>query len=204
MLEYTAVRARQVLFGQRRSRHPSLGSLAPRVLATFGLVSLTLALVGCSEAGGADAGAPVDAPPVTPTIELGAGEIEFVPVVDGQDLEVIRGAQNGFHFLGSVRVTGVEAGNPDDRSDPRNPTTEFRVFRGMDRVDLMASSYTQGLDPVAGADGAEMVGRFVILDIDSDAELDGMMVRIEVTVSATDGTTLQDERMVRAVPHPNN
>jgi len=175
----------------------------PVHLIRSALATLLLAACGSTPPPGMDAG-PVDAPPVVPTIEIGTGDPEFVAIAEGQDLEVIRGPQNGFHFLASVRVSGVEAGNPDDRMDPRNPTTEFRVFRDMDRVDLMASSYTQGLDPIVGGGGHEMVGRFLILDIASDDVLDGVMVRMEVTFTDVDGVVLEDQRNVRAIPHPAN
>lgn len=169
--------------------------------------ALALLLAGCGEDGdgGTDAGsAGFDAGDATPTIELGTGETAFAPLTDGQDLEYIRGPQNGFHVFGSVRVTGVDPGNRGDLRDPRNPTTEFRVFRGMDRIDLMASRYMQGLDPAMGAEGHEMVGRLVILDNDEVATLEGETVRIEVTVTSADGASLSDERTVVAIPHPSN
>jgi len=171
------------------------------------VAALALLLAGCGadDPGGTDAGpAGFDAGDATPTVELGTGETEFEPLTDGQDLLYIRGPQNGFHFFGSMRVSGVDPGNPDDLSDPRNPTTEFRVYRGADRIDLMASRYTQGLDPAMGADGHAMIGRLVILDNDEVATLEGEMVRIELTVTDADGTSLSDERTIVAIPHPSN
>jgi len=154
---------------------------------------------------GTDAGPMMDAGPITPMIEIGTGELEFETITEGQDLFFILGPQGGFHFLASVYVQGIEGGNPDDRSDPRNPVTEFRVFRDSgERVDLMASRYEQGLDPVMGRPGHEMVGRLLILGIGDVADLDGDSVRVSVTVSDVDGVMLTDERTVRAVSHPRN
>jgi len=174
-------------------------------------LSLLLIVSGCGGGDGgsdpADSGIPrVDAPEIEPMAELGTGEIEFAPISEGQELQFIRGPQGGFHFLGSVRVKGIDPGNPEDRRDPGNPTTEFRVFRGDERVDLMASMYTQGIDPVPGGDGTEfqMVGRLVILDIETCEDLDGDTVRVEVSVEDAHGTRVTDERTVVAVPHPFN
>lgn len=148
---------------------------------------------------GVDAGEPV-----MPTIELGTGELEFEPMVDGQDLEFILGPQGGYHFLASMRVTGVDPGTRTDLTDPRNPTTEFQAWVGDTRVDLRASSYTQGLDRRADGEGYEMIGRLLILDITGNSDLANMNTRIVVTVRDADGIMLEDERMIRAIPSPLN
>ena len=137
-------------------------------------------------------------------VELGTGEDAFEPIMDGETLQFIRGPQGGWHFLGSVRVSGLEPGDPDRLDDPDNPTTEFRVTRDGARVDLMAAVYTQGLRPVSGMGGTfEMVGRLVILDIMRDEDLDGVTVDMEVTVNAVDGSA-GDRRTIRAERHPLN
>lgn len=137
--------------------------------------------------------------PVMPTLEIGTGDLEFEPIVDGQDLLYILGPQGGYHFLASMRVTGIDPGTRTDLTDPRNPTTEFRAWLGDARVDLRASSYTQGLDRRMDGQGYEMVGRLLILDITGPEDLEGMTTRVEVTVTDADGIVLSDERTVRAV-----
>jgi hypothetical protein len=140
-----------------------------------------------------------------PRIELGTGEIEFQPIEPGSELEYVLGAQGGWHFFGSVRVSGVEAGNPEDRSDPDNPITRFRVFRDSTRVDKGGAVYQQGLDPVPGQPGTfQMIGRRVILDLVRCGELQGVEVRFEVEVEDTRGVELQDSRTVTAVNAPRN
>jgi hypothetical protein len=166
------------------------------------LAAALLALAGCSGAGGADAGSGADAAPVEAVAELGTGDLEFAPLADGDALPYILGPQGGYHFLASVRVRGVEAGDPDTRTDPRNPRTEFRAYRGEERIDARASSYVQGLDPIPGEDGHQMVGRLLILDIDSCDALADETVRVEVTVEDVDGVTATDRRTVTAVPDP--
>lgn len=160
--------------------------------------SLLLVCLVCSACGGA---AGVDAGP--PTAELGTGELSFEPIDPGADLFVIHGPQGGYHLIGAMRASGIDPGNPDDLGDPSNPTTEFRVFRGETRVDLMASSYTQGLNRTE--DGVyQMIARRVILDIQDDAELDGAELRFELEVRDVHGATATDTRTIVARPHPQN
>ncbi|MCA9542303.1 MAG: hypothetical protein KC620_25575 [Myxococcales bacterium] len=163
--------------------------------------------------GSADAGAMADAARPTAdaeasfegTIELGTGDDDFKPITDGEDIWIIKGPQGGYHLLGSVRVTGIDAGNPDDLDDPSNPTTAFEIWEDDERVDADVAHYTQALGPVWNdPDTFEMIGRFVILDIQSDRELAGATLRFKVSVTDAQGHTLTDAREVVGVPHPNN
>lgn len=165
--------------------------------------SLGLLIAACDGTSTDDAGN-ADAPPVTPMIEIGTGEIEFEPITDGQDLEYIQGPQGGYHFLASVRVQGVDPGDPDDLLFEGNPTTEFTAWVDDARVDLMASRYVQGLRPAMGVPGYEMLGRLLILDVADNEELRDTTTRIEVTVTDVDGVELTDSRTVVAVPNPRN
>ena len=143
---------------------------------------------------------------VPPAIEMGTGEWDWKPLTDGQEIDVIQGPQGGFHLLGSVRVAGVAAGSADDLSDPDNPTTRFWVMH--EGVDLAPSSvFIQGLD--ASPSDAEpfshqMVGRFVIMDIAADDELDGVEIDFGVSVEDVNGVRVEAEMTLTAVPHPLN
>ncbi|HJL19574.1 MAG TPA: hypothetical protein RMH99_28180 [Sandaracinaceae bacterium LLY-WYZ-13_1] len=167
-------------------------------------VVLALSLLACDEAGGADDAGPsgtTDAGP--PEAELGTGEVEFEPLAEGDELPYILGPQGGYHFLASVRVRGVEPGNPDMLADPSNPTVEFRAFQGDTRVDARASSYRQGLDPAPGEPGTyQMVGRLLILNITSCDALTDEAIRVEVEVTDVFGVSATDERTITAVPDP--
>lgn len=163
---------------------------------------LTLWL-GC---GPADGPSTESAPAVPPAIEMGTGEWDWEPLEDGQEIDVIQGPQGGFHLLGSVRVAGIAAGTADDLGDPDNPTTRFWVMH--EGVDLAPSSvFIQGLD--ASPSDAEpfshqMVGRFVIMDIAADDELDGVEIAFGVSVEDVDGVRVEAEMTLTAVPHPLN
>jgi len=144
-----------------------------------------------------------DASAGPPRVEIGTGDVAFLPLVDGDDLFIVEGPQGGFHLVGSLRAWNLHPGNPDDLSSPGNPTMVFEAFVGDVQVDSGVSRYTQGLR--AGEDDAsEMVGRRIILDITDDAELDGAMLRVEVTATDKDGQIASDQRSVVGVPHPNN
>jgi hypothetical protein len=163
-----------------------------------------LALVACS--GGKDGGDTGSTlPELDPKVELGTGDIEFVPLADGDEIETVFGPQGGYHFYVSILVQGVNPGDPDNLSDPDNPVTAFYTYKDGARFDLDAATYQQGLDPVPGEPGQyEMIGRRLILDIQSDDEINGDEVFVTVDVTDADGVTVHDERTLVAVPSPFN
>ena len=137
---------------------------------------------------------------------MGTGEWDWEPLEDGQEIDVIQGPQGGFHLLGSVRVAGIAAGTADDLGDPDNPTTRFWVMH--EGVDLAPSSvFIQGLDASpqdASPFTHQMVGRFVIMDIAADDELDGVEIVFGVSVEDVDGVRVEAAMTLTAVPHPLN
>jgi len=137
-----------------------------------------------------------------PSLEIGTGTRIFTPLANDGTIFVVLGPQGGFHLNGSLRAHNLEAGDAEDLSNPNNPTITFEVFKGNTRIDAMASTYTQGLKMTQ--EGAEMVGRQIILAITSDSELDGVMVRFVVTVRDITGISVRDERSLLVRPHPNN
>ena len=163
-------------------------------------LALVLALAGCPP--------PPAETPADPAIAIGTGELEFEPLEDDEELVLIRGPQGGYHFLGSVRTVGIEAGDPTNLGDPGNPTVSFQAT--IDGVELAPNAmYTQGLDPIdAPPFTHEMVGRLVILDIgqspaDDDA-LAGADVVFSVTLEDADGAVYADERTAVVELHPFN
>ena len=141
-----------------------------------------------------------------PLIELGTGEWEWESLEGTTELPLIQGPQGGFHFLASVRVAGIEPGVAQDLSDSKNPTTKFVIW--VDGEDItMTGTYIQGLDR-APKDAEpffhEMVGRFVIVDILRDDDLDGVEVEMSVDVTDIHGTHLSVSRWFTAYPHPFN
>lgn len=156
-------------------------------------LGLAFALVAC---GDGEATGPA-------SIELGTGDRRFEPIADGDDIFVVQGPQDGYHLFGSLRALNVEAGDADDLSSAKNPTTRFEVYVGNERVDAMASTYVQGLrEDDEGY--SVMIGRTVILDIADDSELAGQTLRFVVELVDVNGEVVQDERNLVAGPHPSN
>jgi len=159
---------------------------------------LALVLLGC--------GQQEDGPDVDPAVLLGTGEWLWEPLGDGDPMPVIQGPQGGHHLLGSVRLVGLDPGDPENLSDPNNPTTTFSVL--LDGVNLTPNaSYLQGIDPVTETSSGwdhEMIGRFAILDIADDSELDGLTLRFEVQVEDTNGRSATDGLEIVAYPDPRN
>lgn len=188
----------------------------PLSVSRSGLASLVLLAAACgsgdtppgTDAGtdtDTDSGTPVEDAGAEPTAELGTGDIEFEPIAEGSELQYVAGPQGGWHFFGSVRVTGIDPGNPDDRDDPDNPLTSFRVARASDDTEEASVVYQQGLDPAPGVPGTyEMVGRRIILDMADCTELEGVEVRFEVEVEDWGGVTVQDARTVTGTNAPIN
>jgi hypothetical protein len=65
----------------------------------------------------------------------------------------------------------------------------------------------QGLDPLDSEDSEwahEMIGRFAILDVEDDSELDGLTLEFEVQVEDIDGRKASNALHVVAYPDPRN
>ena len=137
---------------------------------------------------------------------LGTGDWQWESLQEGDDIAVIMGPQGGYHLLGSLRVSGIEPGDPKDLSHPDNPTTRFSVW--FEERNLTENAvFVQGLDPVSEdmpPYAFEMLGRFAILDILDDDELDGVELRFEVEVQDVHGNLASDSYLLKAYSHPNN
>lgn len=140
--------------------------------------------------------------PGEPAVEVGTGVDGFVALADGDTIDVVLGPQGGFHVYGSMRVTGIDPGNPADLTATNNPTTRFTVLRDGARLDIDASRYTQGLE--SAGEHFEMIGRLVILDIQTDDEVANAEVELTVEVTDVNGRAASDTRRLIAVPSPDN
>ena len=156
-------------------------------------------LLACS----ATSSAPED---VEPTALIGTGDWEWQELEDGDGIPVIMGPQGGYHVLGSVRVSGIAAGDSSDLSDPKNPTTTFSVWHSGENLSERAI-FVEGLEPIPDDSLGyrhEMLGRVAILSIDHDSELDGEEIRFHVRVEDVEGRVVEDDRFLLAYPDPYN
>jgi hypothetical protein len=67
---------------------------------------IALALAACG-------GEPAESPPAEAMLELGTGSWRFEPLTDGQEVELVRGAQGGWHIWISLRVSGATLDHPE-------------------------------------------------------------------------------------------
>lgn len=141
----------------------------------------------------------------TPRVELGTGELDFEALTPGQEIEVIRGPQGGYHLLASVRTQNLDPGDPTNLAASNNPEVKFRVAWNGDDITL-TGSYRQGLDAYESDGGwtHQMVGRLCILDIPDDDVLADQSIHFSVELSDSTGLVISDERELIAVPHPLN
>jgi len=141
------------------------------LVAGFGLLSIS----GCGET---TAGAPR-------ALELGTGSWRFEPLEDGQEVELIRGAQGGWHVWISLRVRGALTDTPPVRlrispSDESRPAQELEVAVRFDEPD---------------ADGwRTLIGYTGI--VNDPSCLVGDLLRLEASLPMEDGEVMVGERDV--------
>lgn len=183
---------------------PHAPSYAPRsMLARLPLPgarcgALALVLVGVL---------PACDPNLPPALEVGTGEINFVPLEDGDTLEIIQGPQGGFHLLTSLRVHGIAPGDRGDLTEPTNPTLTLDVTGEAGDSWIAIGPITQGLDASPLSERPfthQMTGRFAILDILADDELAGQSVDLSVHIAADGDIEVSGSVHIDLVPHPDN
>ncbi len=141
-----------------------------------------------------------------PALVLGTGEIDFQEVDNGASMPIIQGPQGGFHLLASFLVLGVEAGDRQNLGDENNPSITLDVDHEGDSI-ILISPFVQGLEeaPLSARPWThQLLGRFAILDIVVDDELDGETVTLSARVDDAHGVTVSDSVSVDLYPHPDN
>lgn len=141
------------------------------------LAALALVLASSCAAQGAVVHEPEQA-----SIEIGTGTWRFEPLVDGQEIPLVHGAQGGWHFWLAVRARGIatDTGSvtferqPADESAPPSTTSVGVHF-----------------DPEDAEGGRNYLGWPEILASPGCAV--GVLQRVHATLTLADGRTLEDE-----------
>lgn len=160
------------------------------------LTLLILTLVGCG-----------DDPPNGPgIIEIGTGALDWEPLTEGQDLEIIAGPQGGYHFVINARIQNLLPGEPSSISALGNPQTRFAIYlEDGSRVDVMAQPYRLGYRRADEIWHELPSGRILQLEDDLIAEenlipeIYGQDVRLEVEIRDARGKEAISEAWVVAV-----
>lgn len=157
-----------------------------------GLSGLALSLagaLGCSST--EDIRAPSDEGP--PVVVIGTGVSEFLPIVDGDAVPIVRGIQGGYHIWGAVRAQHLI---PDQvrlhYSLILLATNE--TVNTVDRVErLSAANALEGADS-DGADWWQSTGSFVFVPM--PAAIDQQPVRLQVDATDTADHYASDSRVI--------
>jgi hypothetical protein len=151
----------------------------------------------------ADSSQPVDtAPDCAPAVEIGAGDIAWVPLAARDEVVMVHGPQGGWHILWSARVAGLQ------------PTLQLRgviadVASGVVVSDVTYNVASTPLDVCTG----ESVGQYGYLDVSglADGSLDtppellgGHTMALRVEASDFLGGTAAAELEVVATPDPTD
>jgi hypothetical protein len=151
---------------------------------------------------GYDAAA-TDAGPPAPLCMLGQGEDEFVDAPNGAGVEVQQGGQGGRHLWLSVRVSGLDPGNPLLPNSPTNPLVRIVTT---DEIGAVLSDITLqvGFRAVAGLAGVyEILSWTEYLSICACAVVTGETLTVTVTVTDAAGVVATDARTWVAYDSPD-
>jgi hypothetical protein len=119
-------------------------------------------------------------------IELGTGQDRFVPLEDGDAVDIVKGPQGGYHIWGSVRTF---------RMDPKNIEIEYWVdLTGAPLENVAHNKYRLSLLPQG--DYSEWFG--MTLFILDPAKINQKTVTVRFEAKDSSGQRAQDSRQVAA------
>lgn len=96
-------------------------------------------------------------PQAEPTLEIGTGLKEFLPLQDGDPLPLIRGSQGGVHLELALRARGIDAGDllggefqgsiDGENLATARPWVDFRCNKKVDTLDAWGFILVYEVDP---------------------------------------------------------
>ena len=154
---------------------------------TLAFVTLTGLCAACPPAACDDVVGPT-------TVEVGTGLVAFASVPEGSTIEVIHGAQGGYHVLGAVRATGIWEGD--------GPETWPEVDLGLVSDD---GAIVDVIAPTRRRFGPEgdawvLTAELVVLDITSYDGVEGTAATLAARVTDACGADSTDTRAVVLTP----
>ncbi len=154
-----------------------------------------------SDTSGASAG---DAAAAEPALTLGGGEEAYVEAADGEEAVIYFGAQGGTHLFGSIRMVGLDPGDPElANSNKANPQVHYRVETLEDGETVAEATLRFPFTPVEGeTDVFELVGLTMFLDGKTCGATAGGEVLVTVDVVDADDVSATDSATWVAVMDP--
>lgn len=174
-------------------------------LSRWTLAAAAILLVGTSCTAGvnnppsADATPAVDCDRFTEPASVilgGGGATGFLPLNDGENMELIFGLQNLWMVTPSIRADHLHPGEGGSREKPNDPMVVIETYLGVDRIG--AFQERRGMNQTVN--GAELLSLFVPFDDTWDVEdYEDQIVTLRATVTDACGRVATDELMV--APH---
>jgi hypothetical protein len=128
-----------------------------------------------------------------PAVTLGTGTDAFEPLADGAPLSFYLGPQGGYHVFASLRATDLPPGDPLDPFGAGSPVVSLEV--SVDDARIGGYAQLPRLF-VAGADGVELVGQLLVLEVPDPPSLDGTAATLSTEVRHPCGRVATDARDV--------
>lgn len=126
----------------------------------------------------------------TPWVELGTGHASYEPLTQGDEVELVAGAQGGWHLDVAVWFGGF---------GPQGVALVYEALDvGAQRVSFVTQATLAEESVLEAEEGWHRVGDRVVLDIDDPGVVVGQDLILRVT-AALDEQTWSDERQVRVV-----
>lgn len=140
-----------------------------------------------------------------PVVILGHGDEAFVEAPEGDELVVYFGPQGGTHAFCSVRMAGMDPGDPElANSNKANPLVHYLVEAADGSEVLGEATLRFPFVAVEGDDGVyELVGLTMFLEGKTCGATAGAEVLVTLAVTDADGVTASDSRTWLAVMDPD-
>ncbi len=141
------------------------------------LLLLALAQPACGDA--------AHDPKGPPTLELGTGSFRFEPLEDRQEVELVHGAQGGWHMWISLRV---------ENADVDHPLVELTLQPADQSLPAQKVSVELPFDPPDERGARKLIAYTGVIQ-DPSCWV-GQLMRVAVKLTTDDGIVLRDERDV--------
>ncbi|MBX3246768.1 MAG: hypothetical protein KF901_06285 [Myxococcales bacterium] len=134
---------------------------------------------------------PEDTGPPPPSLAIGTGVTEHVPLEDGAELPLVMGPQGGYHIDVTFRACAIEAMDARLQVWGHDAETGGQVSEELERILTIRRVLYDD-------DGGcwTRVGDFLVFDTFDPSTIVGRRVRVRAVVREPGGLSVQDEREI--------
>lgn len=138
---------------------------------------------GAADVGGTDAEAPAQ------RVEVGTGLTDFEPIPDGSEVELVMGAQGGWHIDIATRLYGMDPMDLNLRIQGFDAETDGLITIVVERVLTRRRVRDEG-------DHYLRLGDQLVFAVEDGSQAVGKRVRVEVDATPAGGATVHAEKTV--------